>query len=62
MGQAVQSEMYWQMNSTVYRFQEKVDNDAWLDGFYESDLVDLGNIKTVPISMFTATDDQTCPY
>ena len=54
--------MYWAMNSIVYRFQEKVDNDAWLDGFYESDLVDLGNIKTVPISMFTATDDETCPY
>ena len=50
------------MNWIVQRFQEKIDNDAWLDGFYESDLVDLGNIKTVPISMFTATDDVTCPY
>ena len=25
-------------------------------------MVDLSNIKIVPISMFTATDDHTCPY
>ena len=25
-------------------------------------MVDLSNIKIVPISMFTATDDHTCPH
>lgn len=50
------------MNAIVDRFQEKVDDQAWLDGTHESDLVDLGAIKIVPISMFTATEDSTCPY
>ena len=59
-GQAVQSEKYWTMNGTVQRFQEF--DDQWLDGELQTEMVDLSNIKIVPISMFTATDDSTCPY
>lgn len=60
--QAVESEKLWTMNSIAKRFQEKVEDEDWLSGTYENDLVDLGNIKIVPISMFTATEDSTCPY
>ena len=43
------------MNGVVQRFQEF--DDKWLDGELETEMVDLSNIKIVPISMFTATDD-----
>ena len=43
------------MNGTVQRFQEF--DDEWLEGKLETDMVDLGQIKLVPISMFTATED-----
>ena len=58
-GQGVQSEKYWTMNGIVDRFQEFATN--WENGEYITDLVPIENIKQVPIAMFTATDDQTCP-
>ena len=48
------------MNGVVQRFQEF--DDEWLNGDLLTEMVDLSSIKTVPISLFTATDDQTCPY
>ena len=64
MGQGVESEIYWLMNgnSSVRRFQEKQDNEKWIAGELETPLVPLENIKQVPIAMFIATDDATCPY
>ena len=61
-GQAVESEIYWQMNANINRFQEKIDDQDWLDGKEVTDLVDLGNIKQVPIAMFIGTNDHTCPH
>ena len=43
------------MNGTVKRFQEF--DDDWLEGELETEMVDLSQIKIVPISMFTATED-----
>ena len=48
------------MNGTVQRFQEF--DDKWLDGELQTEIVDVSNIKIVPISMFTATEDHTCTY
>ena len=46
------------MNGITKRFQEY--GDQWLEGQLETDEVNLGNIKTVPIAMFTGTEDQVC--
>ena len=59
-GQAVESEKYWVMNGVVDRFQEFASD--WLSGETITDLVPIENIKQVPIAMFTATEDWTCPY
>jgi len=48
------------MNGVAQRFQEF--DDDWLTGQLEAELVHVSNIKTVPISMFTATDDTCCPH
>jgi len=48
------------MNGVTHRFQEFADN--WLAGELEAEMVHLGNIKTVPISMFTGTADTCCPH
>ena len=48
------------MNGTVKRFQEFATR--WEDRVHETDLVQLENIDQVPIAMFTATKDSTCPY
>ena len=62
MGQAVESEKYWTMNGVADRFQEKVSDKDWLAGTYEAEFVDISAIQKIPISMFTATDDTTCPH
>lgn len=62
MGQAVESEKYWTMNGITDRFQEKVLDADWLAGTYEAESVDLSAIQKIPISMFTATGDTTCPH
>lgn len=49
-------------NPTVRRFQEKQDDNAWLNGEFETPLVPLEKITQVPIAMFIATEDRTCPY
>lgn len=61
-GQAVESEIYWNMNAAVNLFQEHVDDQDWLDGNIHSAPVNLGNITQIPISMFTGTSDETCPH
>ena len=48
------------MNGITKRFQEY--GDQWLEGQLQTDEVSLGNIQTVPISMFTGTEDQVCPH
>jgi len=60
MGQSVQSEKYWTTNGDMQRFQEPADH--WLEGELLTDMVEMSNIKIVPISMFTATGDTTCPH
>ena len=57
---SVQSEKHWTMNGVVKRFQEF--DDKWMEGVYETPLVSLESIKHVPISLFTGTEDWTCPY
>ena len=41
MGQAVDSELYWNMNGIVDRFQEPIDREVWLAGEMYSADVDL---------------------
>jgi len=48
------------MNGVMKRFQEFATD--WDTEVYETDLVMLENITQVPIAMFTATKDGTCPY
>ena len=62
MGQSVESEIYWNMNASSKRFQEKQDDQKWLDGEMQTDMVPLENITEVPIAAFIATDDHTCPH
>ena len=54
-GQSVKSEQHWVMNGLTDRFQEFAPN--WLDGETEMPLVDVSQIKTVPMAFFTATND-----
>ena len=58
-GQAVKSEQYWLMNGLTDRFQEF--DDIWLEGDTETTLVDVSQIKQVPMTFFIGTKDQTCP-
>mmetsp|Transcript_26652 Transcript_26652/g.35660 ORF Transcript_26652/g.35660 Transcript_26652/m.35660 type:complete len:106 (-) Transcript_26652:81-398(-) len=48
------------MNAVMGRMQEFADQ--WEEGVYETKLVPLEDIKQVPIALFTATDDDVCPY
>ena len=48
------------MNGVEDRFQEF--DYEWDQRHYQTEMVHLENIQKVPISMFTATDDMTCPY
>ena len=57
-GQSVKSEQYWVMNGLEDRFQEFAPN--WLDGEEKMPLVDVSQIKTVPMAFFTATNDEVC--
>ena len=61
MGQSVESELYWDMNAIVDRFQEPINREAWLAGQNYSDLVDLSKIRSVPIAMFIGEIDNVCP-
>jgi len=56
-GQSVQSEKYWTTNGLMKRFQEPVNERQWFAGVTTTNMVEMSNIKQVPISMFTATDD-----
>mmetsp|Transcript_1287 Transcript_1287/g.1734 ORF Transcript_1287/g.1734 Transcript_1287/m.1734 type:complete len:181 (+) Transcript_1287:276-818(+) len=58
-GQSVKSEQHWVMNSLTDRFQEFAPD--WLDGQETMPLVDVSQIKQVPMAFFTATRDQVCP-
>ena len=59
-GQATKSEQHWLMNGLTDRFQEF--DDAWLDGEHETALVDVSNIKKVPMTFFVGTADEVCPH
>jgi pimeloyl-ACP methyl ester carboxylesterase len=59
-GLSVRSEQYWVMNGLTDRFQEFAY--YWADGITETTLVDVSNIKQVPIAFFTATNDEVCPH
>ena len=61
-GQSIQSELYWNKNNLADRFQEPISDEDWLAGTRTSDMVPISNIKKVPISMFVATADETCPH
>ena len=61
-GQAVLSELYWNKNALADRFQEPISDADWKAGKHTSDMVPISNIKKVPISMFVATADETCPH
>lgn len=54
-GMSVKSEQHWVMNGLKDRFQEFAPN--WLDGEEKAPLVDVSNIKHVPMAFFTATKD-----
>jgi len=56
----VKSEQHWVMNGETDRFQEFAPN--WLDGEEQMPLVDVSQIKNVPMAFFTATNDQVCPH
>ena len=58
-GQSVKSEQYWVMNGITDRFQEFAPN--WLEGEETTDLVEMSNIKTVPMTFFVGTEDSLCP-
>lgn len=51
---------HWSQNIAVNRFQEYVTDAKWLAGEYIAEEVHLENIKRVPISMFVATNDNSC--
>ena len=59
-GQSVTSEQYWVMNGLTDRFQEYAPN--WLDGETETDLVEMSNIKQVPMTFFVGTHDEVCMH
>lgn len=59
-GQSVTSEQYWVMNGLTDRFQEFADH--WLDGVTETPLVEMSNIKQVPMSFFVGTKDEVCMH
>ena len=46
------------MNGLTDRFQEFADN--WLAGEEETPLVDVSQIKKVPMAFFVASDDEIC--
>lgn len=48
------------MNSFTDRFQEFAED--WLEGEETTPLVEMSNIKQVPMSFFVATEDELCPY
>ena len=48
------------MNGLTDRFQEFVDD--WLDGDREAPLVEMSNIKQVPMTFFIGTKDEVCPH
>jgi len=54
----VKSEQHWVMNGETDRFQEP----NWLNGEEQMPLVDVSQIKNVPMAFFTATNDQVCPH
>ena len=48
------------MNSFTDRFQEFAEN--WLEGEEIMPLVEMSNIKKVPMSFFVGTEDELCPH
>lgn len=54
------SEQYWTMNGLTDRFQEFAPN--WLDGEETMPLVEMSNIKQVPMTFFVGTLDDVCPH
>ena len=48
------------MNGLTDRFQEFAPN--WLDGETETALVEMSNIKQVPMTFFVGTKDEICPH
>ena len=56
---SVQSETHWWQNTYTDRFQEFAPN--YMAGDRETDLIDLGSIDKIPISMLVGTSDKTCP-
>lgn len=48
------------MNGVTNRFQEFAPN--WLDGETKTELVEMSNIKQVPMTFFIGTEDTVCKH
>ena len=55
------SEFYTAQTTIADRFQEPQTLELWQAGETETDLVDLGNIDRVPVTIFMPTSDSACP-
>ena len=55
-------EIHWAQNTVANRFQEYVDNDAYVTGETEGPLIDLTNIKKVQVGMWGGDMDTTCSF
>ena len=60
-GQAIMSDFYAAQVTVADRFQEPQSWELWKAGETETDLVDLGNIDRVPVSIIMPTADSLCP-
>ena len=47
------------MNGLTDRFQEY--DTQWMEGDTETDLIDMSQVKVVPMAFFIGGNDQVCP-
>lgn len=58
---SAKDEQHWLQNGLTNNFQDWVEIDDWLAGSTQGTIVDVSQIKTVPMTFFIGENDHVCP-